>query len=81
MPLPPQARLSPGLLGTSLLSLDAVHERWRAFAAERRLRAPGCALHFGSTDLVACYDTIDQREALAAVNAALRSRGEGPSRL
>ena len=41
-------------------TLSEVHARWRHFVASWRALAPGAPLHFCSSDIAQCYDTIDQ---------------------
>lgn len=50
----------PAALGASVLGLSEVHARWRHFVASWRALAPGAPLHFCSSDIAQCYDTIDQ---------------------
>lgn len=59
-------RRVPSLHGTSVSGLAQAHERWRGFVSELRSGGSGrgwpgsSALHFSSTDINNCYDTIDQ---------------------
>lgn len=50
----------PSALGTSVLGMTDAQRRWRSFVADRRCHAPSMPLHFRSTDLTGCYDTIAQ---------------------
>lgn len=69
----------PALHGTSVCGLSQAHERWRSFVAELRLGArrghPGSdELHFSSTDISNCYDTIDKvrrRRATTKVSSGI----------
>ena len=57
-----------------------MHARWRHFVASWRALAPGAPLHFCSSDITQCYDTIDQSRLLETVRAALRAHGASVQR-
>ena len=70
-------RVAPAM-GTSLLGLRDVHEEWRRFVGMRRGAAAGAAdvaLHFCSTDLSSCFDTIEQPRLYEALTMALTLHG------
>ena len=71
-------RAWPQAMGTSLLGLRDVHEEWRRFVGMRRGAAAGAAdvaLHFCSTDLSSCFDTIEQPRLYEALTMALTLHG------
>ena len=70
----------PAALGASVLGLCEVHARWRLFVASWRALAPCAPLHFCSSDIAQCYDTIDQVRLLDTVRAALHAHGASVQR-
>ena len=74
------ADAQPAALGASVLGLSEVHGRWRHFVGGWRALAPHARLHFCSTDIAQCYDTIDQARLLATLGGALRAHGASVQR-